>query len=153
MDPICVAECVVECTLICYSAGKALNGLRDQFTHVPQKVATLVAETKVVGGALAQIQNAILQRDDHPGMWSPSSGLAQKLAIVLEAGAIVFRCLEKDIRRITSGITALDKPLWEDRAHEVWSSDQLNAYLDDLKGCSRRLAHCYRFCKRTMLES
>lgn len=136
MDPLSIAAGIGSITVSCATLAKSIGNIRDKYKGAPQLVASLQAETKVIGISLSNLQRVLLNDTDSlqsRALLDPE--IVATIDIALTGCSVTLSCLEEEIHGL---VVALKNGLGLfDKAGVVWKDDKLKDIQHQLRGqCS-----------------
>jgi hypothetical protein len=141
MDPLSVTASVLQITTACLKTVKTLDALRQRFQNARTTIAALCSESILVSAALSNVQGLFLANNDALTVYLRGRPeLASALDIALTGCAVVYACLEEEIRKLdvdpqTEGRDGWARqPGWRTRGRLLWNEETMKEYLGQIRG-------------------
>jgi hypothetical protein len=97
-------------------------------------MVAISSEAKVMGASLSRIQAFMLSSEDPKAFIRSRPDIAAILDSSLTGCAVLFSCLDEEIRKVSASADGHDTLAWKAKARMVWKNDTFKELLDGLRG-------------------
>jgi hypothetical protein len=97
-------------------------------------MVAISSEAKVMGASLSRIQAFMLSSEDPKAFIRSRPDIAAILDSSLTGCAVLFSCLDEEIRKVSASADGHDTLAWKAKASMVWKNDTFKELLDGLRG-------------------
>jgi hypothetical protein len=112
--------------LTCVTTGTAIYDLSSKYGNAPRSIVAISSEAKVMGASLSRIQAFMLSSEDPKALIRSRPEIAAILDSSLTGCAVLFSCLDEEIRKVSASADGHDTL--------AWKNDTFKELLDGLRG-------------------
>lgn len=135
MDPISITGTVLSITARCLTTAKALYDLRGKYKSAQTTISAICSECTVISASLTRIRSLVVQNTDVLSTqlsFRPELGTAFDTA--LTGCMVVFRVLDDEVKKLTSGGDGTAKLGFKVKARYLWDEETMKELLQQIRG-------------------
>jgi hypothetical protein len=124
----------LKITSMIHSVAKELDNIRCHYKDAPMTIVSISSETSTISVSLSHIQSLLRNTRDLEGILQARQDLATALDTAMVGCAVLFSCLNEEMKRITTGQSGPSTFAFRSKINMLWNHNKLKELLDGLRG-------------------